>query len=257
LAQNICDCKEIWHTALHRIQVGHQQCGLAEFIAGTKACRSNIKEPAKGILLQDPTSEEDSNNDAADPTFSPNTPDPQTSSTPSLRVRDHRRSKPDVAVDRVKDGFHVFSWINAPDGSRNTNPGPPTVSVNQESPNLEGQELDQDLKEIDDFLRYKTNLNDRLTYRASPLSQRIAVYKLLAAERNELITGNDTDITNQNRRKRYETKVDILNAAELILQFFLPPNSQSITAQKYWGALYRLLGVCISEDLFSIVLIQI
>jgi hypothetical protein len=167
-------------------------------------------------------------------------------------VKDHRRSKPDISGDRVKDEFHVFSWINAPDGSRNTSPAPPTVNVNQESPNAESREVDEDLKEIDDFLRLKTNLNDRLTYRACPLSQRIAVYKLLATERNELTTGNDTDITNQDRRKRYETKVDILNAAELIIQFFLPPNSQSITAQKYWGALYRLLGVCIPEQLFSI-----
>jgi hypothetical protein len=216
-------------------------------LLGTNASRSNIKEPAKGILLQDPISEEDSNKDAADPTFSPNTPDPQTSSTPSLRVKDHRRSKPDVSADRVKNGFHIFNWINAPDGSGNASPAPPTVNVNQASPNVEGQELEEDLKEIDDFLRHKTNLNDRLTYRGCPLSQRIAVYKLLATERSELTTGNDIDITNQNRRKRYETKVDILNAAELILQFFLPPNSQSITEQKYWGALYRLLGVCISE----------
>jgi hypothetical protein len=229
---------------------------LLGFLVGTNASRSNIKEPAKGILLQDPISEEDSNKDAADPTFSPNTPDPQTSSTPSLRVEDHRRSKPDISADRVNDGFHVFTWINAPDGSRFSSPGPPAVNVNQGSPNVEDQELEEDLKEIDDFLRLKTNLNDRLTYRACPLSQRIAVYKLLAKERNELTTGNDTDITNQDRRKRYETKVDILNAAELILQFFLPPQSQSITAQKYWGALYRLLGVCISEQLFSIALTQ-
>jgi hypothetical protein len=226
------------------------------FLVGTKASRSNIKEPAKGILLQDPISEEDPNKDAAGPTFSPNTPDPQTSSTPSLRVKDHRRSKPDVSGDGVKDEFHVFSWISVRDGSRNTSPAPPTVNVNQVPPTVEGQELDEDLKEIDDFLCLKTNLNDRLTYRACPLSQRIAVYKLLATERNELTTGNDTDIANQDRRKRYETKVDILNAAELILQFFLPPNSQSITAQKYWGALYRLLGVCISEQLFSIALTQ-
>ena len=94
--------------------------------------------------------------------------------------------------------------------------------------------------EIDDFLRHKTNLNDRLTYRASPLSQRIAVYKLLAAKRNELTTETDTDITNQNRRNRYETKVDILNVAELILQFFLLPNSQSITAQNSYSRRSRI-----------------
>jgi hypothetical protein len=216
------------------------------FLVVTKASRSNIKEPAKGILLEDPISEDDSNKDTADPTFSPNPLDLQTSSTPSLRVEDHRRSKQDVSADRVKDGFHVFTWINAPEVSHNTSPAPPTVNVSQESPNIEGQELEEDLKEIDDFLRLKTNLNDRLTYRASPLSKRIAVYQLLANERKELTARNDTDVTNQNRRKRYETKVNILNAADLILRFFLPQSSESITAQKFWGALYRLLGVCIS-----------
>jgi hypothetical protein len=156
-----------------------------------------------------------------------------------------------------KDGFHIFTWSTPTDESRNTSPAPPAVNISQDSPNVEGPKLEEDQKEIDDFLRLKTNLNDRLAYRACPLSKRIELYKALAKERTELNSGTGTDQPDQNRRKRYETKVDILNAADSIFQFFLPSDLQSMTAQKYWGALYRLWEVSFLNSRFNLVLTQI
>jgi len=220
-----------------------------------KVCRPNTKEPAKGILHEDPISEEGSTKDTTDRTS--DNSDSKRSSRPSLRVRDQRRSKSDVSPHGNKDGFHIFTWSTPTDESRNTSPAPPAVNISQDSPNVEGPKLEDDQKEIDDFLRLKTNLNDRLAYRACPLSKRIELYKALAKERTELSSGTGTDQPDQNRRKRYETKVDILNAADSIFQFFLPSDLQSMTAQKYWGALYRLWEVRFLNSRFNLVLTQI
>ena len=208
----------------------------------TKVNRPVIKEPAKGILLEDPISEEGSTKGTTD--ASSETSDARPASRPSLRVKDHRRSKPDIAPLANKEGFHIFIWSTPADEIRNASPTPPAVNISQDSPNVETPKPEDDQKEIDDFLRLKTNLNDRLAYRACPLSKRLELYKVLAKERTELSAGTGTEQPDQNRRKRYETKVDILNAADSILQFFLPADSESMTAQKFWGALLRLWEVC-------------
>ena len=209
----------------------------------------------KGILLEDPISE-GSTTGVSDTTILPKSTDPQASSTPSLQVKDHRRPKTSSnrSSDRVKEGFHAFAWLNAYNESYSASPDPPTVSESYISPAVENKKLDEDLKEIDDFLGHKTNLNDRLTYKDCPSRNRTELYRLLSKERKEVTAGNDT---NQTQRKRYETKVDILNAAESLFQFFLPSNYQGPTVQKYWGALYRLLEACVSECVSLFVLISI
>jgi len=44
-------------------------------------------------------------------------------------------------------------------------------------------------------------------------------------------------------RQTYETKVEVVNAAELLFQFFLPSRFEGPTVGKYWGALDRVLKV--------------
>ena len=217
-----------------------------------------MKEPARGILLDDPTAGEDSTKAASESTISAETTAAETtdrkpSSIPSLKVKDGRRSggKSSSSIETVKEEFHVFTWMSASDETHNTSPPPQMVDTSQVSPNAESPQIEVDLKEIDDFLCQKTNLHDRLTYRACPRSRKIDLYRILKQARNELIAENNADIAAKNRRKSYENKVDILNAAGLIIRFFLPAEWEDITVQKYWGALYRLLGVRTCNDAYE------
>jgi hypothetical protein len=57
------------------------------------------------------------------------------------------------------------------------------------------------------------------------------------------------------RRKSYGNKVDLLNAADLMFQFFLPSNFDGPTVGKYRGALFQFIAASINsfkEPLFNV-----
>jgi hypothetical protein len=45
------------------------------------------------------------------------------------------------------------------------------------------------------------------------------------------------------RQKKYEDRADLVNAAEIMFQFFLHSRFDGPTVGKYWGALFRLIAV--------------
>lgn len=102
------------------------------------------------------------------------------------------------------------------------------------------QLLEEDLGEIDRFLTRRTSLADQLSYRACPRATRQGVYDTLAKD-----TASITDAfwKDDKVRKTYETKVELVNAADLLFRFFLPSRFKGPTVGKYWGALDRVLKV--------------
>jgi len=131
------------------------------------------------------------------------------------------------------EGFHVFTWLNA----GMTDHGTKSLNVNEE-------QLKEDLEETDYFLSHKTSLSERIAYKECPQISRLAVYNLLEQE-GRTITGSAAKEQKKHERKRriYERRVDIVNAAESVFQFFLPSLFEGPTVMKYWGAIHRLLVV--------------
>jgi hypothetical protein len=195
--------------------------------------RSTIKELAKGILVETPLEEE---------LDSPPHDNAGVSSkgvagfpTPGLQVGG-RPGASNRSEDITKVGFTVFTWLNTSD--KYTKGG---VSITR--PETQDGGIDQDLREIDDFLSNKTNLNDRLVYRGCPTKKKNDIYKFILEEKRAL-TDEDTD--NTIRLKQYETRVDIINAANSLFQFFLPPDSKLATVDKFWGALSKVVEVSVA-----------
>ncbi|RFU26987.1 hypothetical protein B7463_g9343, partial [Scytalidium lignicola] len=218
--------------------MGSPYFGLSQLMSA-RVGLSTAKEPPKGILLEDPTLEAGESKDTAEPTVSLKDPDSQPASNPSLGVNDIKRPKTTSKQSSrgPKEEFHIFSSLNG-NNRYIASLDPPSMTINSGSPDMDTEELCEDLKEIDEFLTNKTNLNDRLVYKNCPTRDRIELYKFLSKQRKEVTEGKDID---RGLQKRYETMVDILNAAELLFKLFLPPGFQGPTVGKYWGALYRLL----------------
>ncbi|KAH8819883.1 hypothetical protein F5884DRAFT_762073 [Xylogone sp. PMI_703] len=200
--------------------------------------RSTAKEPPKGILLEDPIAEEDPSKYAADPALSSQTTHPQVPSGPSLQVKGTNGLKTTSnGSNQANNDFHVFAPTN---GGATTASGlkQPGVSINTVTLTADSPDIREDLKEIDEFLTNKTNLNDRLMYKKCPSRDRLELYKLVAKERKRLTEGTSID---RSQQKRYEAMVDTLNAAELLFKLFLPSDFQGPTVEKYWGALHQIL----------------
>ncbi len=156
-------------------------------------------------------------------------------SSSSLKISNiHGPQKaPAPMLDSRKSEFSVFGWLNSYDESLRG-------AVKIIPPEIQYQQLEQDLREADDFMNHKTNLNEKLTYRACPVKTRLEVYRMLVEERQDITAEPESD---QTKRKKYETKVDILNAGESLFQFFLPRNSVGPSIGKFWGGLFQILEV--------------
>jgi hypothetical protein len=128
-------------------------------------------------------------------------------------------------------GFHVFTWLNAGKVDHGTRPS----SVNED-------QLKEDLENMDRFLSRKTSLGERIAYKECPQISRFEVYALLESEANSM--SGPTDQKNDDRKRRiFEHRVDVVNAAEVIFQFFFPSTFEGPTVLKYWGAIHRILEV--------------
>jgi hypothetical protein len=204
--------------------------------------RSTVKEPAKGILLEDPISEEGSSEEVPQGKAQASTETQAASghTNPHLQVEGNKMRKSGPSLNLVKEQFHVFTWLNAFNDAQGSGTTSSVVGARYMSPSTRSLELEEDLKEIDTFLNQKTSLTDRLTYRRCPFQQRTELYKLLTKEGKDITAMNDST---QTQRELYENKVDILNAADLFFQFFLPASFQGPTVGKYWGSLFQLLEV--------------
>jgi hypothetical protein len=99
-----------------------------------------------------------------------------------------------------------------------------------------------DLGEIDQFLTRMTNLNLRFDYQGCTNRGRQDAYEMLMKEKQDLNESSETDLK---RRKNYENKVDLLNTANLMVQFFLPSKIEGPSVGKYRRALFQLIAVSI------------
>ncbi|TDZ13014.1 hypothetical protein C8035_v000464 [Colletotrichum spinosum] len=119
--------------------------------------------------------------------------------------------------------FHVFSW--AENHSSSPVDGPNFIV------------LQKQLSGVEEFLTAETNGSDRRAYLDADMSTREAVYEYLAQHGASL-----QESKNKPWKKRdYEERVDVFNAADTIFRFFLPPLFDGPTTDKYWGAIMSLV----------------
>ena len=171
--------------------------------------------------------------------------------TPEIlsRTRTSTTASPHHLSNSFDDNFHVFVWLNV----NETNLGPrdqgkerrettytsATTDVSGLPASIE-QALVDDLNEIDQFLTRRTSLADRLSYQGCPQLTRREIYDKLEKDRVK-ITG--VIMKDDTIRQTYEEKVALINAAELLFQFFVPPCFDGPTVKEYWGALAQILDV--------------
>ncbi|KAL5326226.1 hypothetical protein ACEPPN_007364 [Leptodophora sp. 'Broadleaf-Isolate-01'] len=192
-------------------------------------------DPVKGVLLyeQGPAKSTERNSSA------PTTGDPSTTG-PSLQPADHRKrdKSTDQPKNQSKEDFHVFTWLNSRNENNNGSPDISTINVDYPTSSVNRQGLNDDLAEIDTYLSKETSLNHRLKYNRFQVlnANRRAIYDELSKLRP------DAASTEEHIIARYETLVGIMNAAELLYSFFLPPGSSGPTTDKYWGPLFSLFS---------------
>jgi len=153
---------------------------------------------------------------------------PGTAMKSSVNVQNGKQNSSKIRSRLWNPDFHVFTWLNNEHVSTSF-PGGETISI-----------VDADLAEMDRFLVNETGLEDRLAYNECPETNRSAIYDFLSQEEKEIMISEESD---PRKRKIYEAEVEIVNNAENLLLFFLPPGYGGPTAAKYWGALHRLLTV--------------
>lgn len=219
--------------------------------------RSSPKVSTHGILNSSPRSSIPSNSTSANADSSSHHPDDSFRSSASIRAGaagDKSHPPVDVNSDRIqqrlKDGvlsnlsafpattvggndFHVFTWLNA-------------APMDQSSKvlNINFDQLKKDLEKVDFFLSHKTTLVERIAYKECPEVSRLKVYGLLEQEERSLVEAVAKEQKQDKKWLRlYELRVDIVNAAESIFQFFLPSLLEGPTVLKYWGVIHQLLTV--------------
>lgn len=232
--------------------------GTTHFVSLEQTADENRSSPnlsTHGILNPSPRSSVPSNSANAD-SASHRSDDTfrSSASIPAGAAGDQLHPPADVNGDRLqqrlKDGvfsdlpafpattvggndFHVFTWLNA-------------APMDQSSKvlNINLDQLKDDLEEMDHFLSHKTTLTERIAYKECPKVSRLEVYGLLEQEERALLKSAVKEQKQDEEKSRiYELRVDIVNAAESIFQFFLPSLFEGPTVLKYWGVIHQLLTV--------------
>lgn len=135
--------------------------------------------------------------------------------------------------------FHVFTWLNVAPWKQSNN-----------GSNINFRQLKEDLEDMDYFLSHKTTLVERIAYKECPEVSRLEVYSLLEQEERNLVESAVEEQKQDEKKPRiYELRVDIVNAAESIFQFFLPSLFEGPTVLKYWGVIHQLLVVSYEVDI--------
>ena len=112
--------------------------------------------------------------------------------------------------------------------------------VDPDSNTINEEALSNHLREVDDYLRSETSFSDRRAYATCPGATRDEVYAYLRNQGDEL-SGNGE--RKRGRERGYETRIDIANAADVVLKFFFPPHVEVPTISKFWGAVKMAITV--------------
>jgi hypothetical protein len=143
-------------------------------------------------------------------------------------------------MNKLEHEFHLIMWINEFDPTNISIADPegpqsnPTVSADTVAMNV-----NDDLKEMDRFLKYQTGFVEALAYKECPQHTRREVYELLASQEKEIPNLTESDMG----RQIFEQQVDLVNSAEAMFTFFLPPSFEGPTVEKFWGAIYQAVNV--------------
>jgi hypothetical protein len=155
-------------------------------------------------------------------------------------------------AEKLGSDFHVFTWLNEAQittwpttnlmsGASSLNPEIGTGDRNAERPFiLDELSLQEDLNEIDRFLKRQTSFEERLTYEECIEHARGDIYAMLKKEEESIAALKEKD---SQRTRIFEDKIEIVNKAETLFRLFIPSHSEGRTIGKFWGALYRLLVV--------------
>jgi hypothetical protein len=145
--------------------------------------------------------------------------------------------------------FHVFTWLNEKQPTSWPTPRPTndnethgvtSAPSSDDSFSIDESRMKSDLKEIDYFLKHRTSFEERLVYKKCSRRTRQDVYDLMEKEEKDVANLKDHS---SRKRVAFENKVELLNKAESLLQFFLPSDFDGPTVSTFWGALYVLLKV--------------
>ncbi|KAF6828652.1 mg2+ transporter [Colletotrichum musicola] len=175
--------------------------------------------PPSGILR--PIGQE-MNNNPAGPGTSNNRIQPEFGLRPPPLSPGKRLSYP-PGHEKTNAKFHVFSWAKA------HTPSP------VEGPNF--VVLQKQLSEVEEFLTAETNGADRRAYLDAEMSTREATYAYIEQQGVALQGMKNKPLIKHD----YEERVDIFNAADTLFRFFLPPNFDGPTTERYWGAVMNLV----------------
>jgi hypothetical protein len=152
----------------------------------------------------------------------------------------------ELASEQLGKSFHVFTWLNEVQNATlsipnpSLSPDPQRARVNDRSFVLREMSLRAGLKEMDRFLKRETSFEERLIYDDCHQYTKQKVYMMLKDEGKTVAALTWKDGI---QAKAYEDTVEIFTKAETVFQFFLPSHFEGRTAEKYWGAVHRLLIV--------------
>lgn len=86
----------------------------------------------------------------------------------------------------------------------------------------------------------ETKPTDKIAYRDCPKANRRSLFEYLQQEGLRI---EEQSAEDRRRKQQYEQRVDILNAADTVFQFYLPIGVYAPTATRYWGAVRALIQV--------------
>ncbi|KFY18785.1 hypothetical protein V493_08347, partial [Pseudogymnoascus sp. VKM F-4281 (FW-2241)] len=166
--------------------------------------------------------------------------------------------------DNIFNGFYVFAWLNShptamlspplfasplerSQSSRNRSSSSPSGSREDSTTpkatpeihwRIEEEGIRDDLREVDDFLKNRSSVSDRIVYQECALGSRDSIVEQLTRVKTKLMSAEKV---NPEKLKILGTKEAIAAAADQIFQFFLPITFEGPTVQKYWGAIDSLI----------------
>jgi hypothetical protein len=135
-----------------------------------------------------------------------------------------------VTSEWQDDNFNVFAWFRSSAASR------------EASGQGHAEFARAQLQDMDDFLQNEVNRPDRRAYQACPQATRLECLAYL--EQHPVPASGNARL-----RRGFEDRVDVYNAAEMILRFFLPLDATGPTIGKFWGAVRRIVEVRVSRDM--------
>ncbi|KAL8341987.1 hypothetical protein RB601_005236 [Gaeumannomyces tritici] len=149
---------------------------------------------------------------------------PKGTSTDKAKPEQDKNDKK-AEVD-LHQSFHVFTWMETV-----------LVSTGTAQPWVDKEALEKQLKEVDDYLCRGTSFTDKKAYTDCEENTRESLFQYLEQQGAEM-----ERLRNASSKKRgYEERIDIFNAADMVFQFFFPLDIEAPTVKRYWGAVSALI----------------